>query len=66
MTHYLGHIHAYDVMDVVTISAQVVDTDADRDSADYEFHCVTSVLGTGESDHREWLRDALVALAETL
>lgn len=66
MTHFIGTISAYDAMGSVYISARVIDTDAYRDSPDYDFHCATSVLGIGECDHREWLRDALVALAEAL
>lgn len=66
MSHMLATIRAYDVLGSVHVSGHVVDTDTHGDSADHEFHCATTVPGTGESDHREWLRDALVALAETL
>lgn len=66
MTQFHAIIAAYDVMGAVHISGHVKDADTDRDSPDHEFHTACTVSGTGESDHREWLRDALVALAETL
>jgi len=66
MSHFTATIAAFDMLDRVHVSAHVLDTDADGDSPDYQFHCAVTVPGSGESDNREWLRDALVALAETL
>lgn len=66
MTHFVSTVRAYDVLGAVHISGHVIDADADRDGPDHEFHTACTVSGTGESDHRKWLRDALVALAETL
>lgn len=64
--HFTSTIRAYDALDRVVISALVRDEDAQGDPAKEYFSCATTVSGTGEGDHREWLRDALIALIEAL
>lgn len=63
----VASIHAFDVMSEVHISAQVrlYEGDPERPSV-VEFSCATTVDGVGSSEGAVWLRDALVALAETL
>lgn len=62
----IATIRLYDVMDQVVVSGLVVDADTDRDSADHQFHCAVTFPGSGESDHRKWLRDALMSVVESL
>lgn len=58
---------AYDVMDQVFVTAQVRTYEPDGASfTSREFHCATTVPSTGEEEDTDWLRDALIALAETL
>lgn len=64
--HFVASITAYDCLETVVISARVLNYDAQRETPEHEFTCGTAVLGAGEGDGRKWLRDALVALAETL
>lgn len=60
-------IAAYDVMDTVYITATVTLYEGvGEPSHAVEFHCATTVDGLGSSTAEVWLRDALVALAETL
>lgn len=60
-------VHAYDVLDTVHVHAHVrARGDTPADPIDTVFECTTSVPGTGESDPRLWLQDALVALLERL
>lgn len=60
-------IAAYDVMDTVFITATVRTYEANGEGFDsVEFTSATTVPSTGEADTAEWLRDALVALAETV
>lgn len=60
-------IHAYDVMDTVHITATVMlYTGMGPGQHEVEIHCATTVQGVGSGDGAVWLRDALVALAETL
>lgn len=60
-------IHAYDVLDQVWVHALIQCREPDG----FGFATTTTtasvqVRGTGEEDDRRWLRDALIALAETL
>lgn len=66
MAHFTVTIRGYDVIDQVSMMALVHDLDADSSSAEYQFSCHTVFPGSGEGDHREWLRDALVGLLEAL
>lgn len=66
MTHFVAQVSAYDALGTVVVSAVCVDHDAQGHAAEEQFSCVTTVPGTGESDHREWLRDALIAILERL
>ena len=60
-------IVAYDVMDEVHITAKVIlYSSLEPGGHGEEFSCATTVDGVGASSGEVWLRDALVALAETL
>lgn len=60
-------VHAYDVLEVVHVTASVRVRDDDGTGPAYsEFAYTTTFPGIGESDPTEWLKDALVALLETL
>jgi hypothetical protein len=62
-----ANIAAFDVMDEVHISAQVTLYDGyGKGEHEVEIRCATTVSGVGSSEGQIWLRDALVALAETL
>lgn len=58
---------AYDVMDQVFVTAQVRTYEPNGEGFDsVEFVTATTIPSEGEDVTREWLRDALIALAETL
>jgi len=60
-------VHAYDVMGQVHITASVWSQAGPREAVPASvLHCTTTIPGTGESDAKRWLEDALVALLETL
>lgn len=60
-------ITAFDTMDRVHITANVYAHDGVHlAEAQNVYHTSVTVVGRGEDDERRWLRDALVALAETL
>lgn len=60
-------ITAFDTMDRVHITANVYSHDGvNLAQAQNVYHTSVTVQGRGEDDERRWLRDALVALAETL
>jgi len=53
----LGHVH---------VSAEVRQQESGDEPSTVVLHVNSTVEGTGETDPREWLRDALVALLEEL
>lgn len=60
-------ITAFDMVDRVHITANVYAHDGEHlAQAQNVYHTAVTVQGRGEDDSRRWLRDALVALAETL
>lgn len=60
-------VTAYDTMDRVHVTANVYAHDGvNLAQAQNVYHTSVTVNGRGEDDERRWLRDALVALAETL
>lgn len=65
--HYIATAHAYDVMDSVTITAEVrsVEGTGETRSASV-LRATTTLSGVGETDPREWLVDVLVALLESV
>lgn len=64
---FLATLHAYDVMSRVQISASVSEHLPGEERQIVEvLSCATAVDGVGEPDPGRWLRDALIALAETL
>ena len=63
----IASIAAFDVLDKVQISAQVTLYEGIIEvTHTVEFSCATTVDGVGSGSPQVWLRDALVALAETL
>lgn len=65
--HRTASISAYDVLGDVWVTGTVVTRDGLTDSvSDHRLTVSVQVKGTGEGDTARWLRDALVALAETL
>ena len=64
---YETEIRAYDIFDRVWISARVWETRPDAPGrSDCLLTVAVSAAGEGISEPGEWLRDALIALAETL
>ena len=59
-------VTAFDMMSSVHVTANVYQHDGQVTDAQNVYHTSVTVKGRGETDHRRWLRDALVALAETL
>lgn len=62
---YFANVYAYDVMDSVqiTVSLRTVG-DQEEDTLSVVLHTATTILGKGEDNPREWLRDALVGALE--
>lgn len=64
---YEARITAYDMLDEVCVVSVLWSFQGlRRDPEEPVLRTSVQVQGTGESDPRRWLRDALVALAETL
>lgn len=64
---YRVYVSAYDVLSEVQVVAHLYDDErAGEDAHGLALALSTKVGGTGESDPREWLRDALVALLEVV
>lgn len=64
---YEARITAYDVMGQVHIGGALFSQDSlSPVTATPVLHFATDVAGVGEPDPAEWLRDALVALLESL
>lgn len=58
---------AYDVMGNVFVTASVRTYEPNgQDFDSSEFTCAATVPSVGEDETADWLRDALIALAETL
>lgn len=58
---------AYDYMDKVGVSATVYSMPNRRSQPPERlYHGGTTLQGTGEDDPREWLKDVLIGLLETL
>lgn len=64
---YEARITAYDMLDKVTVAATLWNTSSNDDrQLEPLLRTVVTVAGEGETDPGTWLRDALLALAETL
>lgn len=64
---YSATIHAYDCLDSVVVTARIHTFDRDTSGTTLGSEALkVQVRGSGEDDSHRWLRDALVALAETL
>lgn len=60
-------LSAYDCMDQVVISIRVWEVpDAEDIPTSWESLASTTIQGTGETDRRAWVSDALVAALEAL
>lgn len=61
------HVRGYDVLDQVHIVCRVWQTgEWDDVPADWETLSLFTFQGTGETDRRTWVSDALIALLERL
>lgn len=64
---YEARVTAYDVMDRVMVATVVLQAEElPQVSQQVVWRSTTTVPGTGESDPREWARDALIAALESL
>lgn len=59
-------VHSFDMLGLVHVSAEVRQTEGTDEASQVVLHVNSTVEGTGETDPREWLRDALVSLLEVL
>lgn len=59
-------VHAFDCLGTVHIAVTVHQSEGHGDPNSLVLQQSTTVEGTGETDPREWLRDALVAMLEAL
>ena len=61
------HCHAYDVMDQVHVAISIRETpDSSEETPEWTALVRTTFQGTGETDRRTWVQDALVAALERL
>lgn len=64
---FSASLTAYDAMGEVHVTVRVWgDGGMGEEQMTPQLSCATTVHGTGESDPQEWLKDALVAMLETL
>lgn len=61
-----GRVTMYDMLDQVCISVQVWSDPGTGEPLTEVLRAALTTSGVGEEDPSRWLRDALVALAETL
>lgn len=66
MSHITATLHAFDCMDTVHATLSLKDHDQDESSETYQSLYACTFQGSGESSHREWVRDLLVALLEVI
>lgn len=59
-------VTAYDMMGEVVMTLHVDQSDGAGAGIESVLTVATEVHGVGESDEREWARDALIALVEAL
>jgi len=65
--YYIATAHAYDVMDTVTVTAEVRSVPGTGETPTAcVLRATTTLSGVGETDPREWLVDVLVALLESI
>jgi len=65
--YYTATVNAYDALDRVIIAVVLrCKEEASSSSSSYVETLAAEIQGTGETDAREWLKDALVGLLETL
>lgn len=63
---YTASIYVNDVMDQVVVCARVYGDDGLSRSTERCLDMTEQLMGTGESEPRQWLMDALVGLIEAL
>jgi hypothetical protein len=66
MSHITATMHAFDCMDVISVTLMTTDHDVSEESEEREWRLTTTFPGVGETDRAEWMRDLLVALLEAL
>ncbi len=67
MSRYEIRLVAYDVMDQVHVSIAFRDSeDGPTTLRPWDTLLVTRIQGTGETDRRAWVQDALIAALEVL
>lgn len=66
MSQFQAHWTAYDMLDQVHLTVRLFRYDGLESAGSLVLQESTTIRGTGEDDPREWLRDALVALLESI
>lgn len=66
MTMYQAAIHSFDCMDSIHVSLIVRELTPEETPNPVVLRLITDIQGTGETDPREWMRDALIAALEAL
>lgn len=61
-----SHVSTYDCLDRVHVSAQVWEDPGNGEPKTLVLQAVCDVQGEGVTDPKEWLKDALIGLVETL
>ena len=63
---HIATVHMYDVLDQITVSAMVREKDAFESDWETVVSVTVGVTSDGESEPQRWLREALIALIESL
>lgn len=61
-----ARVYVADVLSQIVVEATVFTADWKKEAVPQANSYRVTVMGVGEDDERRWLRDALIALAETL
>jgi hypothetical protein len=61
-----ARVYIADVLDQVVVEATIFVADWKKEPAAETITCRATTRGTGEEVPQEWLKDALIALVETL
>ncbi len=66
MSHFVAQVTLYDVLDTVNATIRVQDYDIPDGEIRTSLTCSFTCPGTGESDPKKWIRDALMWAVEGL
>lgn len=66
MTMFQASVMTFDCLDQVHVAVQVREMTEHGEANPTVLQVTTTVQGTGETDPRDWIRDALVAALEAL